>query len=54
MVEKRALELARVIIERTSVQMNLEDQKNSENRIKNAIREKAEELAKELPKILWD
>ncbi len=54
MVEKRASELARQIVERTSVQMNLEDQKNSEQRIKNAIREKTEELINELPKFLWD
>ncbi len=54
MVERRAAKLARQIVERTSIQMNLEDQKNTEVRIKKAIREKTEELIKELPKILWD
>lgn len=54
MVEKRALELAKQIVERTSVQMNLEDQKNSEARIMKAINEKTEELANELPRYLWD
>lgn len=54
MVEKKAAELAKIIVERTSVQMNLEDQKNSEARIKKAINEKTEELANELPRYLWD
>jgi predicted DNA-binding mobile mystery protein A len=54
MVERRATELAREIVERTSVHMSLEDQKNTEKRIRNAIKEKAEELAKELPRLLWD
>lgn len=54
MVEKRALELAKQIVERTSVHMNLEDQKNSKVRMKKAIREKTEELTNELPSILWD
>jgi hypothetical protein len=54
MVERRADELARQIVERTSIHMNLEDQGISEIRIKKAIKEKAEELAKELPRYLWD
>ncbi len=54
MIEKRAAELARNIVERTSIQMSLEDQKNSEARIEKAIREKTEELKNDLPKILWD
>jgi predicted DNA-binding mobile mystery protein A len=54
MVERKALELAREIVERTSVQMNLEDQKNSEIRIQKAIREKTEQLINDLPSILWD
>ena len=54
MVEKRATELAKSIVMRTSTQMNLEDQKISDERIKKAIKEKAEELKKEMPKILWD
>jgi predicted DNA-binding mobile mystery protein A len=54
MVEKRAAELAKQIVERTSVQMNLENQKITEVRIKKAIREKAEELRNELPRYLWD
>jgi len=54
MIERRARELARSIVERTSIQMNLEDQKVSEERINRAIEEKATELKNEMPKILWD
>ena len=54
MVERRACELATQIVERTSIQMSLEDQKNSEIRIKKAIKEKTKELTNELPAFLWD
>ena len=54
MVERRALELAKQIVERTSIQMNLEDQKINETRLKQALKEKAEEISKEMPSILWD
>ncbi len=54
MIEKRVAELARNIVLRTSTQMNLEDQKVSDERIKKAIKEKTEELKNEIPKILWD
>ena len=54
MIEKRAEELAKSIVERTSVQMELEDQKNTQERIEKAVKEKAAELKNDLPKILWD
>lgn len=54
MVEVRAKKLAREIVERTSVQMALEDQKVSPDRIEKAIEEKTFELKNEMPKILWD
>ncbi len=54
MIERRAFELARSIVVRTSIQMSLEDQKISEERMNKAIKEKAEELKNEMPKILWD
>ena len=54
MIEKRAAELARDIVLRTSLQMNLEDQKVSKERLKKAVKEKTEELKNEMPKILWD
>lgn len=53
-IEKRAYELAEEIVNRTSVTMILEDQENNPDRIQKAIREKAEELKLEMPKILWD
>jgi len=54
MIEKRAEELAKSIVERTSIQMGLEDQKNTPERIDKAIKEKAAELKNEMPKMLWD
>ena len=54
MIEKRAAELARYIVLRTSTQMNLEDQKISDNKINKAIKEKTEKLKNETPKFLWD
>ena len=54
MIEKRAEELAKSIVERTSIQMGLEDQENSPERIDKAIKEKAAELKNDMPKMLWD
>lgn len=54
MIESRAEELARDIVKRTSIQMGLEDQGISPERIERAIQEKTEELKNEIPKILWD
>ena len=54
MIEKRAAELARQIVERTSLHMSLEDQENTKERIKKAIQEKTDELKNEIPKFLWD
>ena len=54
LIEKRATELATKIVLRTYPTMKLEDQGISQQRIKNAIKERAEEIKKEMPKILWD
>lgn len=54
MVKMKAAEKAKEIVERTSVQMSLEDQKVSEERLQRAILEKASELERDLPKFLWD
>ena len=54
MIEKRAKEIARKIVLRTSNSMKLEDQENSTERIDRAIREKTEEIIDELPKYLWE
>jgi predicted DNA-binding mobile mystery protein A len=53
-VKQRALEIAKEIVLRTSVNMSLEDQKNSEKRLRKAIKEKAFEIQQEMPKYLWD
>jgi len=54
MVKQRALEIAKEIVLRTSVNMSLEDQKNSEKRLRKAIKEKTLEIQQEMPKYLWD
>ena len=54
MIENRAEKLALEIVQRTSASMNLEDQKLTETRIKQAIKEKAEELKLKAPRYLWD
>ena len=53
-IDKRANELAREIVLRTSNTMKLEDQENSETRITKAIKNKAEEIKNKMPKYLWD
>jgi len=54
LIEKRAIELATEIVLRTSNTMKLEDQGNSNARIEKAIKERAEEIKNEMPKMLWD
>ena len=54
MIEKRALEIAKTIVQRTSNTMKLEDQANSKERIEKAIKERAAEIINKTPKILWD
>lgn len=54
MIEKRAIELAEEIVNRTSIHMNLEDQGLSETKIDRAIEAKVKEIKEEVPKILWD
>ncbi len=54
MIEVRAQMLARQIVERTSIHMGLEDQSNTQERLNKAIKDKSEELIKEMPRILWD
>jgi predicted DNA-binding mobile mystery protein A len=53
-IEKRAYELAKEIVNRTSITMKLEDQENNPKRIQKAIKEKADEIKLEMPKYLWD
>lgn len=53
-IEKRAYQLAKEIVMRTSHTMKLEDQENSEERINKAILERAKKIKNEMPKYLWD
>lgn len=54
LIEKRADKIAKEIVMRSSHTMKLEDQENSEERLKKAIKERAEKIKNELPKYLWD
>ncbi len=54
LIDRKARELAIQIVSRTSNTMKLEDQENSQERIKKAIDERADELKREMPKVLWD
>jgi len=53
-IEKRAYSIAKEIVMRTSHTMKLEDQENSEERLRKAIKDRAENIKNELPKYLWD
>jgi predicted DNA-binding mobile mystery protein A len=54
MLERRAHEVAKEIVMRTSHTMKLEDQENTEERLQKAIKDRAEKIKNELPKYLWD
>ena len=54
MIEKKAVEVAKEIVMRTSATMALEDQQNTMERIKAAIQDRAEQIKSEMPKYLWD
>ena len=54
LIEKRATELATKIVMRTSNTMKLEDQGNSNERLKKAIIERTTEIKNKMPQILWD
>lgn len=54
LIEKRARQVAREIVMRTSHSMTLEDQENTAQRLENEIHNRAEILAREIPKYLWD
>lgn len=54
LVEKKATELAARIVMRTSNTMKLEGQQNTDKRIQKAIKERAQSIINEMPKILWD
>ena len=54
MIEKRAQQVARKIVMRTSQTMKLEEQENSDERLQQAIKDRAEILKQEMPKHLWN
>jgi predicted DNA-binding mobile mystery protein A len=54
MIEKRAQQVARDVVMRTSHTMKLEEQENSEERLQRAIKDRADILKQEMPKHLWD
>jgi len=54
LVDRKARELAKQIVLRTSNTMKLEDQENSQERIEKAIEERATAIKSEMPKTLWD
>jgi predicted DNA-binding mobile mystery protein A len=54
LIEKRANELAKQIVMRTSNTMKLEDQANTQKRLQAAIKERAALIKNEMPKVLWD
>ena len=54
LIDRKAKELAKQIVMRTSNTMKLEDQQNSNQRIEKAIQEIAAAIKNEMPKILWD
>ena len=53
-IESKAKDLARKIVLRTSHNMVLEDQGNTDNRIKQSINELADDITREMKKSLWD
>lgn len=54
LIDRRAREIAKDIVLRTSNSMKLEGQENSEKRLKNSINERAKIIKENNPKILWD
>lgn len=53
-IEKQAAKVAREIVLRTSHTMELEEQGNSEERLTEAIKSRAEIIKQELPRYLWE
>jgi predicted DNA-binding mobile mystery protein A len=54
MIDKRAQQVARQVVMRTSHTMKLEEQENTEERLQQAIKDRAGILKQEMLKHLWD
>lgn len=53
-IERRAHQIAKSIVKRTSHTMHLEDQALSQEQLKKALEEKTQQIINEMPKYLWD
>lgn len=54
LIDRKTLEIAEKIVERTNHNMKLEDQSIGDDKVKQSIKELAIELKRELNKSLWD
>ena len=54
MIDERAREIAKQIVQRTNKTMQLENQQNSKKRLENAIENRTKEIKNNMPKYLWD
>ena len=54
MIQNKATEVATKIVLRTSKSMSLEDQKVSDDRLKQAIKDRTDEILYKMPRYLWD
>lgn len=54
LIERKAYEMAKKIVIRSSTTMKLEDQENTSERLQDAIDELKNELKREMPSKLWD
>lgn len=54
LLDRKARELAVSIVSKTSNTMKLEDQGNSQKRLKKAIEDRTTIIKNEMPKMLWD
>ena len=54
MIDKRARQIATEIVMKTSHNMKLEDQENSNERLQNAIKNRTNKIVDEMPSYLWD
>lgn len=54
MIEDRAREIAINVVKRTSITMSLEDQANSNERLKQAVDEMTQDIKREVSRSLWD
>lgn len=54
LIDRKARELAIRIVSRTSNTMKLEDQENTRQHLKKAIKERTTLIKNELPRMLWD